>query len=154
MKPDYKNWMPKGMVMGSAIGAGVSILLLVIFGCSPLLSSGSVKTVLTIVFAVISVFMTVMTIWMFMMYRAFSYNGKRQMSRQIIEGLAHYVHIPDGGIGLDVGCGSGALTIACAKRNSGASFIGIEGTLCEKLPGGGREEYQLPPGGRGKTGFR
>ncbi len=126
MKPEYKNWMPKGMVTGSAIGAGVCILLLVLFGCTPLLSSGSVKTVLTIVFAVISVFMTVMTIWMYMMYRAFSYDGKRQMSRQIIEGLAHYVHIPDGGIGLDVGCGSGALTIACAKRNPKASMVGID----------------------------
>ncbi|HBY32739.1 MAG TPA: SAM-dependent methyltransferase, partial [Clostridiales bacterium] len=126
MKPDYKNWMPKGMVMGSAIGAGVSILLLVIFGCTPLLPSGGVKTVLTIIFAVISVLMAVMTLWMFMMYRAFSYNGKRQMSRQIIESVAEYVHLPEMGYGLDVGCGSGALTIACAKRNPGASFIGID----------------------------
>lgn len=126
MKPDYKNWMPRGMVMGSAIGAGVSILLLIVFGCTPLLSSGGVKTVLTIIFAVISVLMAVMTLWMFMMYRAFSYNGKRQMSRQIIEGVAEYVHLPEMGYGLDVGCGSGALTIACAKRNPGASFIGID----------------------------
>lgn len=126
MKPDYKNWMPKGMVLGSAIGAGVSILLLIVFGCTPLLSSGGVKTVLTIVFAVISLLMVIMTLWMFMMYQSFSYNGKRQMSRQIIEGLAHYVHIPDEGVGLDVGCGSGALTIACAKRNPKATMIGID----------------------------
>ena len=33
---------------------------------------------------------------------------------------------PDGGVGFDVGCGSGALAIACAKRNPGASFIGID----------------------------
>ena len=31
--------------------------------------------------------------------------------------LASPVTLPEGGIGLDVGCGSGALTIACAKRN-------------------------------------
>ena len=48
------------------------------------------------------------------------------MSRQIIEGIAGYVKLPDGGKGLDVGCGSGALTIACAKRNPTASFIGID----------------------------
>ena len=30
------------------------------------------------------------------------------------------------GVGLDVGCGSGALTIACAKRNPQARFIGID----------------------------
>ncbi|HEY4532944.1 MAG TPA: class I SAM-dependent methyltransferase [Fusobacterium sp.] len=28
--------------------------------------------------------------------------------------------------GLDVGCGSGALTIACAKRNPKASMIGLD----------------------------
>ena len=48
------------------------------------------------------------------------------MSKKIIEGIAEYVVLPDGGKGLDVGCGSGALTIACAKRNSRSSFIGID----------------------------
>ena len=48
------------------------------------------------------------------------------MSRQIIEGIAEHVILPDGGKGLDVGCGSGALAIACAKRNPKASFIGID----------------------------
>ena len=66
------------------------------------------------------------TIWMFLMYRAFSYNGKRQLSKQIIEGIASYVNIPDRGKGLDVGCGSGALTIACAKRNPKAKMFGID----------------------------
>ena len=54
------------------------------------------------------------------------YDGKRQMSRQIIEGITEYIHLPVDGKGLDVGCGSGALTIACAKHNPGASFIGID----------------------------
>jgi ubiquinone/menaquinone biosynthesis C-methylase UbiE len=63
---------------------------------------------------------------MILLYRAFSYNGKRQMSRKIIEGIAGYVKLPDGGKGLDVGCGSGALAIACAKRNPTAAFIGID----------------------------
>lgn len=53
-------------------------------------------------------------------------NGKRQLSKQIIDGTAEYVSIPDGGTGLDVGCGSGALTIACAKRNPKARMIGVD----------------------------
>ena len=53
-------------------------------------------------------------------------DAKRKMSRQIIEGVAAYVKLPDGGKGLDVGCGSGALAIACAKRYPNASFIGID----------------------------
>jgi ubiquinone/menaquinone biosynthesis C-methylase UbiE len=48
------------------------------------------------------------------------------MSRQVIEGIAGFVQLPDGGKGLDIGCGSGALAIACAKRNPKASFIGID----------------------------
>lgn len=48
------------------------------------------------------------------------------MSKQIIEGVADYIDIPDGGKGLDIGCGSGALTIACAKRNPKAKMIGID----------------------------
>jgi len=63
---------------------------------------------------------------MILMYRAFSYEGKRQMQKQIIQGIAEYVELPEGGVGLDVGCGSGALTIACAKRNPRATFIGID----------------------------
>ena len=76
------------------------------------------------------------------MHRAFSYDGDRQMSRQIIEGIAAMVDLPEGGVGLDVGCGSGALTIACARRNPRARFVGIDRwgkeyasfskTLCEE----------------------
>ena len=60
------------------------------------------------------------------MHQAFSYDGKRQMSRQIIEGVASYITIPAGGKGLDVGCGSGALAIAVAKKNPGAMVVGID----------------------------
>ena len=56
----------------------------------------------------------------------FSYEGGRQLSRQIIEGVASYIELPEGGVGLDVGCGSGALTIACAKRNPQGRMVGID----------------------------
>ena len=58
--------------------------------------------------------------------RCFSYEGGRQLSRQIIEGIAAYIELPEGGVGLDVGCGSGALTIACAKRNPQGRMVGID----------------------------
>ena len=62
----------------------------------------------------------------FCVYRSFSYDGERKLSKQIIEGTARYVTLPKGGIGLDVGCGSGALTIACAKRNPQGKMLGID----------------------------
>ena len=126
MKPDYKNWMPKGMVLGTLAGAIGCLLLFLVFGCTGILDSGVLKTILKIIFLAAAFVCLCAAVWMWLLYRAFSYNGKRQMSRQIIEGTAEYVKLPEGGVGLDVGCGSGALTIACAKRNPQGSFIGID----------------------------
>jgi len=56
----------------------------------------------------------------------FSYDGARRLSKQIIEGTAEYITLPAGGVGLDVGCGSGALTIACAKRNPQGRMVGCD----------------------------
>ena len=125
MKPDYKNWMPKGMVLSSLGVTGVLMALSVIVSLIKF-TSHTLKTVLFIIFSVGTVAGAFESIWMILMYRAFSYEGKRQMSKQIIEGVAEYVKLPEGGKGLDVGCGSGALTIACAKRSPRASFVGID----------------------------
>ena len=124
MKPDYKNWMPKGMIyafLAAFLGCAAA---LVIFSLA--LTEGTLKTILTVVFVVLTLLFCVLTKWSIFMYRAFDYNGKRQMAKQIIEGTAAYVNLPDGGKCLDVGCGSGALAIAVAKRNPKAEVIGID----------------------------
>ena len=125
MKPDYKNWMPKGMVLSGLAATAVFLILFIVFGLTGIVS-GTLKTVLFIVFLAGTIIGLCVSVWMALLYRAFSYDGKRQMSKQIIEGIAGYVKLPDGGKGLDVGCGSGALAIACAKRNPTAAFIGID----------------------------
>ena len=117
--------MPKGMVTAGVIATAALLALCAVFGLTDLLS-GTLKTVLTVVCLILSIVGIGASLWMILMYRAFSYDGKRQMSRQIIEGIAERVKLPEGGTGLDVGCGSGALAIACAKRNPQASFIGID----------------------------
>lgn len=125
MKPDYKNWMPKGMVLSGIAATAVLFVLFVIFGLTGIVD-GTLKTALLVIFGVLTIIGLGASIWMVLMYRSFSYNGTRKMSKQIIEGIADYVKLPDGGTGLDVGCGSGALAIACAKRNPNASFVGID----------------------------
>ncbi len=125
MKADYKNWMPKGMVLSGFGATAVFLILFILFGLTGIVS-GTLKTVLCVVFLAGTVFGFAVSVWMALLYRAFSYDGTRQMSRQIIEGIAKHVKLPKGGKGLDVGCGSGALAIACARRNPAASFTGVD----------------------------
>ena len=126
MRPDYKNWMPKGMVYTAFVVSAAFLILFVIFSVSGLIKPGTLRTVLFIIFLLGTVIGMIASVWMALMYRAFSYNGKRKLSKQVIEGIAGYVSLPEGSKGLDVGCGSGALTIACAKRNPGSGFIGVD----------------------------
>ena len=126
MKADYKNWMPKGMVNTAAAGAAGCLGLAALCKGTKLIKNETVKNAAAGVLLLGGTAAGGAALWMEGLHRAFSYDGKRQMSRQIIEGIADYVTLPEGGVGLDVGCGSGALTIACAKRNPQARFIGID----------------------------
>ena len=126
MKPNYKNWVPKGMVISVIIAAAVSLICLIVFGAAGIGTHGTVRTVLTIVFSILFIIFAAYSIFCVIWYRVFSYSGKRQLSKQIISGTAEYVKLPEGGKGLDVGCGSGALTIACAKRNPQGTMMGID----------------------------
>lgn len=122
MKADYKNWVPKGMVWGLFAGFIVCLCLFIVLGVSGLIPSGTLKTVLFVLFLLATLAFGSMTLWMYLLHRAFDYNGPRKMAKQIIDGVVEYVKLPDGGKGLDVGCGSGALIIACAKRNPKARW--------------------------------
>ncbi|MBQ8093672.1 MAG: class I SAM-dependent methyltransferase [Clostridia bacterium] len=126
MKADYKNWMPKGMIYSFAAGTAAACLLLLLTGCTGILSPGTVKTVLIVLFAILALVLLGMSIWSILMYRSFDYNGKRQLSRQIIDYIAGYVKLTKGCRILDVGCGSGALAIAVAKGNRDSTVTGID----------------------------
>jgi ubiquinone/menaquinone biosynthesis C-methylase UbiE len=123
MKPDYKNWIPKWMITTGIIGVALSLILLVVFA---LVLHGVAKIVLCVIFAIAAVLMCVYLAWSVFAYNAFSYDGKRKVSKRIIDGTAGYIDIPDGGVALDIGCGSGALAIAVAKKNPNANVIGCD----------------------------
>ena len=126
MKPNYKNWVPKILIAGMAAATVLSMAALIVFGICGLWVTKTWRIILAIVFAVATIGCGKTLQWSITAYRAFSYDGKRQLSRQIVEGIADYVTLPKGGTGLDIGCGSGALTIACAKRNSQGKMVGID----------------------------
>lgn len=126
MKANYKNWVPKGMVISVIIGTVIALICFLAVCFTGIAGEGTLHWILTVVFALALLICGGYSVFCIMWYRAFSYNGKRQLSRKIIEGTANYVNIPQGGKGLDVGCGSGALTIACAKRNPQGEMLGID----------------------------
>ena len=105
MKPDYKNWIPKGMLYSLIAGTLLSLVLLLILGVFGIGVSGKLRIALGVVFGIAFVVCAKCTQW-----------GVH----------AYYITLPEGGVGLDVGCGSGALTIACAKRNPQGKMIGID----------------------------
>ena len=126
MKPDYKNWVPKSMVYGLSGGTIAVFILFLLFGASGTILHGTPRLVCGILFGIGTLVLLFFAVWMGALHITFDYNGKRKLAKTIIEGTAKYVQIPDGGTGLDVGCGSGALTIACAKRNPKATMVGCD----------------------------
>lgn len=126
VRPNYKNWVPKGMLWGIGVAALASLVLLLVLGVAGIGVSGTPRMILAVVLGLATLGCSYGLLALTRMYRAFDYDGTRQMSRHIIEGIADWVHIKDDGVGLDVGCGSGALTNAVARRNPRARMVGLD----------------------------
>lgn len=141
-KPDYKNWMPDAFITAMKGGTAVSTAGFLAVEICGLGARGKKRAALGTAFGLGTAAFAAWTGYGIKAKEAFSYKGSRQLSKQIVEGTADYVVLPEGGKGLDVGCGSGALTIACAKRNPQGEMIGIDHwgpeyaaysqSLCEK----------------------
>ena len=125
MKPNYKNWVPRGMVVAFVLGAVADAAALAALMLTDA-AEGTLRTVLTAVLGVLLAVLVFFSVFFIHLYRTFSYNGKRQFARRIIDKVSDYVVLPEGGVGLDVGCGSAALTIACAKKNPKATMVGLD----------------------------
>ena len=125
MKPNYKNWVPKGMVTGFVAATIVSAILFIVVKFTEILS-GTPETVAEVLLAVLFIIFLISSIFFINLYTTFSYNGKKQFAKRIIDKVSDYVVLPENGTGLDVGCGSGALTIACAKKNPQGKMVGLD----------------------------
>lgn len=126
MRTDYKNWVPKMLMIGMAAATMASLAAFLLLDVWKETMQEWLYLTLSIVFAAAFLGCGKTLLWSIRAYSAFSYDGKRQLSRAIVEGTASYVTLPEGGVGLDVGCGSGALTIACAKRNPHGRMVGLD----------------------------
>ena len=126
IKADYNNWVPKRLLLAKIAESIVSLILFGIFGASDLVLQGRPRIICGFILGALCLILISLTFWLSILYKSFDYKGKRKLAKVIIEGTADYLKIQDGGVGLDVGCGSGALTIACAKKNPGAIMVGCD----------------------------
>ena len=124
MSVNYKNWVPNGMITALTAGTAVLGTATAALMCTKI--DPKVKKLLAGTAGAGTLICGASMAWSIYAHGKFSYNGRRRLSKEIVEGTAEYVTLPEGGIGLDVGCGSGALTIACAKRNPHGRMIGID----------------------------
>jgi len=75
MKPDYKNWVPKGMIASFAAAAGVALVLFLIFGVCGAFVSGVLRWFLAGLFGAATLVLVGFTIYCVVWYRAFDYGG-------------------------------------------------------------------------------
>jgi len=121
--PDYRSWMPEWMMHAARAATALSAGGLML---STLADKSGHRQGLRTAFAASTLGWGTTLLLFTRWHDAFDYKGRRQLEQQIVDGVSSYVMLPEGGVGLDVGCGSGALAIACAKRNPHARMVGVD----------------------------
>ena len=91
MKPDYKNWVPRGLLFLLGGMAIICLALSAVFGIAGVATEGGLRIALGVLFGAAFLLFAVLTGIFANMYCAFSYNGKKQVSKRVIEGIAQYV---------------------------------------------------------------
>ena len=116
----YGNWLPKKILYL------LSIILLVSYSIT-IFAIFNKLLILAIIFIILSLLITFITYKSYNMYSAFNYDDNlNSLAWQIIEFVSTYVKVKPNQKILDVGCGSGALTILCAKKNRKALVSGFD----------------------------
>ena len=121
MKPDYKNWIPKGMLFSLIAGTVLSFALLLVFGIFGIGVGGKLRVVLGVVFGIAFVVCAKCTQWCVYAYRSFSYDDERKLSKQIIDGTAEHITLPEGGVGL--GKEYASFSLPLCEKNAAAEGV-------------------------------
>ncbi len=125
-RTNYRNLVSKKMVYRLLAGTWLSVAGSVVGGKLTRNSRKSIKRVVRLSGGLTTLGLGLATVWAGIINKRFAPEGKRNLSGQLNEELADYIRLPKGGKGLDVGCGLGSLTIACARRNPDAEMVGVD----------------------------
>ncbi|WP_244833660.1 class I SAM-dependent methyltransferase [Clostridium sp. BJN0001] len=119
MKTNYGNWVPKKLMKYSWI---LTLLLLII----DIVFTATLKNkVLSVIVSILFLLILSFTIYMQKCRLAFSFDGGNVMG-QIHEFVLSKLMWDGKGKLLDIGCGSGALSVRCAKKFKKAQIVGID----------------------------
>ncbi|MFA6763646.1 MAG: class I SAM-dependent methyltransferase [Sphaerochaetaceae bacterium] len=120
MKPLYGNWisnrMLKTLMFLIILTGGIETILLI---------SQSRWTMLNLILALVLIVFLVCLIYFYRARWWFDVNGGN-IQNKILDLLISHIEWDGNGVALDIGCGSGALTIEIAKRYPAANIIGID----------------------------
>lgn len=119
-KPNYGNWVPASLMKTAYT---VSTVFLAAAAVCTFLWHNRIASIL---FLVLFLLMFCMTLYMQACRNAFSFEGKRQVMKHIHQFLLSRLPWDGKGTLLDIGCGSGALTICCARKYPHADITGID----------------------------
>ncbi len=118
--PAYGNWVSKGLIKKTVV---LLIVLTVAFVLAVLFIQGWIVLKIVLFFAM-SLF-AFFSIYFISSRRLFSENGA-DIQNKVINTLISYVEWDGNGKALDIGCGSGALTIKLARKYENARVTGID----------------------------
>lgn len=127
-KVDYGNWVPKKMLRASYLI--ILLLAAVIWAVSSRLTS-TLNPVLVKVLQAVSILaeclMLCLSGYFTISYHLFSYNGKYKIQERIVDYVVSQLNMEtENGKILDIGCGSGAVSIKTAEKFPTARLTSID----------------------------
>lgn len=123
-KPNYSNWVPKKILFIFVMIMSIGVLILVL---SFIISN--IDITIKIILFVIGLILTIFGFYYFNLfyyaYKQFSREGG-DISWKIYDFIIEKLDWDGNGKLLDIGCGSGAVSIECAKRWPNGKILGID----------------------------
>ncbi len=132
MKTNYENWMPKDLINYMKYACWALFTIFVAISAYIFMRKANGQAYLhwlsivdtMFLFAAISLFYFIKKFTY--MHEAFDFSNENSIAWKIINYTADNMQLETGKKILDVGCGSGALSIAVAKRNPDSTIVGID----------------------------
>lgn len=121
-KLDYSNWIPIKMIYISGIAGSIFILLLLL---SFNFNGSAVLVVVRVILSILALLCLAVCGYMGHARKLLSYDGGGVQGK-VLDNVLSYLHWNGNGNLLDIGCGSGAMTIKAAKKFQDAQIIGVD----------------------------